>query len=70
LRKKQAKGELRIFTMSAYVEGGKPPALAISTNFVDWEWWAQVMAVLRVQWERQKIREEMASGRGEGKESA
>ena len=68
--KRKHKGELRIFTMSAYVEEGEPPALALSTNFVDWEWWAQVMAVLRVQWERQKIREEMASGRGEGKESA
>jgi len=66
--KKPIRGELRILAISAYVEEGKPPSLALSTNYLDWEFWSQVLAVLRVRWERDLIRQEEARRLKQSKE--
>ena len=60
MKKKKPVSELRILAVSAYVEEGKPPSLALSTNFLDWEFWSQILAVLRVRRERDLIRQEEA----------
>ena len=54
----EAQGQLFVFTMVMYQKGEEPARLTMSTNLADLDAWAQVFDTLRLNWERERIREE------------
>jgi len=54
----ESEGQLFVFTMAMYQEGEEPARLTMSTNLADFDAWARVFDTLRLNWERERIREE------------
>jgi len=53
--------QLHVFTMAMYQKGEEPAVLTMTTNLADLNAWAQVFDTLRLNWERERIREEERS---------
>lgn len=54
----ESEGQLFVFTMGMYLDGEEPARLTMSTNLADLDAWAQVFDTLRLNWERERIRED------------
>lgn len=54
----ESEGQVHVFTMGMYQPGEGPALLTMSTNLADLDRWARVFDKLRLNWERERIRQE------------